>query len=66
VASLGLEDIYLGFVLFFSIVFGTVAITKAPNDLLSISTYLATAGGAAAVMAAFFAGPVWVVAKVAG
>jgi hypothetical protein len=66
VASLGLGDIYLGFLLFFSIVFGTVAFAKAPNDLLSIATYSAAASGAAAVMAAFFAVPMWIVVKVAG
>jgi hypothetical protein len=66
VESLGLDDIYLGFVLFFSIVFGTVALIKAPNDLQSIATYVATAGGAAAVAAAVFAVPVWTIFKVAG
>lgn len=64
--SLGLDDIYLGFMLFFTIVFGTIALAKAPNDLMSIATYVATASGVAAGLAAFFAVPMWIVIKVAG
>lgn len=66
VAALTLDEIFLGMMLFFSIIFGTVALSKAPNDLLSIATYLATAGGVAGVAAAFFTVPVWIVIKVTG
>jgi hypothetical protein len=62
---MSLDQSYLGAVLFFSIMFGAVAVIKAPNDAQSIATYLATAGGVAAVSAAFFTVPIWIVIQVA-
>ena len=64
--SLSLDQIYLGIMLFFSVVFGIVALIKAPNDAQSIASHLATAGGVAAVAAAFFTVPIWLVLEVAG
>jgi hypothetical protein len=40
---LSLDQIYLGIMLFFSVVFGIVALVKAPNDAQSIASHLATA-----------------------
>ena len=63
---MSLDQIYLAVMLFFSIMFGTIALFKAPNDAQSIASNLATAGGVAAVAAAFFTVPIWIVLKVAG
>lgn len=64
--SASADQIYLAAMLFFSIVFGMVALIKAPNDAQSIASHLATAGGVAAVAAAFFTVPIWIVLEVAG
>jgi hypothetical protein len=61
-----LDQIYLAAVLVLSLVFGAFAVIKAPNDPQSIATYVATAGGVASVVAAFFTVPIWIVIQVAG
>jgi hypothetical protein len=48
------------------VVFGAIAVIKAPNDAQWIATYLATAGGVAAVAAAYVTVPIWIVIQVAG
>jgi hypothetical protein len=63
--DLSLGQLYLGWTLVFSIVFGWVALVKAPNDLLSIVQYLAAAGGVSAVTAAWFAVPMWLIIRLA-
>lgn len=59
---ISLGDFYLGWLLLFTIVFGIVALFKAPNNLLSIAQYVATAAGVAAFFAAIFAVPLWAIA----
>ncbi len=59
---ISLADFYLGWLLLFTLLFGTIAFFKAPNNLMSIAQYVAAATGAAAFAAAVFAVPVWLIA----
>jgi hypothetical protein len=61
---LSLSDLYLGWTLLFTMVFGTVAFFKAPNDFASIAKYVGLATGMAVFVAAWFAVPMWAVIRI--
>jgi hypothetical protein len=61
--SLSLQDLYLGWLIFFSLIFTPFSLAMAPNDLRSIAQYLAAGAGVAAVFSAWFSVPIWLAIK---
>ena len=63
-SKLSLQDLYLGWLIVFSLIFAPISLAMAPNDLRTIAQYLAAAGGLAALFAAWFSVPMWLVIEV--
>jgi hypothetical protein len=60
---ISLPDMYLGWSLLFTMVLGTIAFFKAPNDLFSMAKYVGLATGVSAFLGGLFAIPIWIVIK---
>jgi hypothetical protein len=63
--ELSLSDLYLGWTVLLSILFGGIALFRAPNDLASIFEHVGAAAGVASVVAAYFSTMMWIVIEVA-
>ncbi len=63
--QLSFADAYLGWSIFFTMLFGTIALFKAGNNLWSIVQYIAAATGVAVFVAAWFALSMWGVVQLA-
>ena len=63
--DLSLSELYAGWTAGLSVLFGLLALLRAPNDLWSICQHVATAAGVASVLAACFSTVMWIVIEVA-